>query len=104
MSSKVFDNIEDLKYMVRKSYGKMRGSRYKMQSRGKPTLNRYLKKFAVGQTVHVNYLPSSPIIHPRFQGLTGKITEKRGDSYGVLVKDGNKEKFLFLRPEHLRGA
>ncbi len=88
--------------MVRKSYGKMRGSRFKMQVRKKPTLNRYLSKFDVGQVVYVHYLPSSPLPHPRFQGLTGRVVEKRGNSYGVAIKDGNKSKMLFLKPEHLK--
>jgi len=87
--------------MVRKSYGKMRGSRMKMQSRGKPTINRYLAKFEVGEVVHIDYLPSSPLPHPRFQGLTGHVVAKRGDSYGVAIKDGGKAKTLYLRAEHL---
>ena len=80
----------------------MRGTRQKMHLRKKPTLNRYLAKFEVGQTVNIDFLPSSRLPHPRFQGLTGHIIEKRGDAYGVAVKDGNKPKFLFLKPEHLK--
>jgi len=90
--------------MVRKSYGKMRGTRQKMQVKTKPTINRYLAEFSAGDTVHVNYLSSSPLPHPRFQGLTGRVIEKRGNSYAVAVKDGNKPKLLFLRPEHLKKA
>jgi len=80
----------------------MRGCRMKMQVRKKPTLNLYLAKFDAGDVVHIHYLPSSPLPHPRFQGLTGKVVGKRGSSYGVAVNDGNKPKMLFLRPEHLQ--
>ena len=40
--------------MVRKSYGKMRGTRKKLAS--KPmTISRFLASFAPGERVHVNY-------------------------------------------------
>lgn len=88
--------------MVRKSYGKMRGTRKKMQIRKKPTVNTYLAEFEIGQMVSIDYLPSSPLPHPRFQGLTGRVVEKRGNAYAVAVYDGNKSKLLFLKPEHLK--
>ncbi len=90
--------------MVRKSYGKMRGTRYKMQVRKKPTVNQYLQKFEAGDSVHVNLVSSSKFPHPRFQGLTGHVVEKRGDAYAVAVKDGNKPKMIFVKPEHLKKA
>jgi large subunit ribosomal protein L21e len=48
--------------------------------------------------------PSSSNGRPfrRFFGRTGVITEKRGKSYIVKIKDGKKEKELITRPEHLK--
>ena len=88
--------------MVQKSYGKMRGTRKKMKSIGKQPITRYLKKFDVGETVHINIISSSSYPHPKFQGMIGKIIEKRGSSYAVLVRDRNMEKKVFLRPEHIK--
>ena len=88
--------------MVRKSYGKMRGTRFKLQVSGKPTITTYMKEFGIGDNVHIHLVSSSPFPNPRFQGLTGTIIEKRGGSYVVSVKNGNKLKKLSLRPEHLK--
>ncbi|MBI4162933.1 MAG: 50S ribosomal protein L21e [Candidatus Aenigmarchaeota archaeon] len=88
--------------MVRKSYGKMRGTHFKMQVRKKPTIGTYMQQFSVGDVVHVNLLSSSPFPHPRFQGLTGIIEEKRGESYVVKLSSGKKIKKISLRPEHLK--
>ena len=88
--------------IVRKSYGKMRGTHFKMQVRKKPTISTYMQEFRVGDVVHVNILSSSPFPNPRFQGLTGIVEEKRGDSYIVKLSSGNKVKKISLRPEHLK--
>ena len=88
--------------MVQKSYGKMRGTRKKMKSRGKLTITKYLQKFNAGDMVHLDFIPSSHIQHPRFKGATGKILEKSGNSYVVEIKDGDKFKKIYVRPEHLK--
>ncbi len=80
----------------------MRGTHFKMQVRKKPTINSFMQEFNVGDVVHVNILSSSPFPHPRFQGRTGIVEEKRGKSYTVRVNDGNKIKKICLRPEHLK--
>ncbi|MBI2579941.1 MAG: 50S ribosomal protein L21e [Candidatus Aenigmarchaeota archaeon] len=90
--------------MVRKSYGKMRGSRLKLVSGRKLAITSYIKKFSVDEKVHVNLVPSSPFRHPRFHGKTGRIVERRGNSYGVEINDSGKLKTVFLRPEHLKVA
>ena len=59
--------------MVRKSYGKMRGTRKKLKSRGKIPINRYLAKFKKNDIVHINIVSSSKFQHPKFTGRTGKI-------------------------------
>ncbi len=87
--------------MVRKSYGKMRGTRHKLKSRGKPTISKFLKDFNNGDKVCIDFVPSSKLPHPRFQGLVGTVVGKRGKSYIVEIRDGNAPKKLMLRPEHL---
>jgi large subunit ribosomal protein L21e len=40
--------------------------------------------------------------HRRFQGRTGIITGTQGRAYVVRVLDGNMEKTVIARPEHLK--
>jgi len=88
--------------MVRKSYGKMHKSRKKLSGRKIGGLTHYLREFSVGDKVHVIFMPSSSLPHPRLDGKTGTILGKRGNSYEVMVKDHDAEKTLFLRPEHIK--
>ena len=88
--------------MVQKSYGKMRGTRKKLKSRGKLAITKYLTSFTSGDFVHVNFTPSSPIQHPRFKGATGKIIRKDGRNYIIEIRDGGKMKKIYARPEHLK--
>ncbi|MBI4018006.1 MAG: 50S ribosomal protein L21e [Candidatus Aenigmarchaeota archaeon] len=90
--------------MVRKSYGKMRGVRKKLKLRKKPTLTRYLARFAEGERVHINIVSSSKFSHPRFHGHTGTVVQKQGRAYVVSVQDGRKTKLVYMRPEHLSPA
>lgn len=86
--------------MVRKTYGKMRGTRFKLQMEKLP-INRFLQQFKVGDVVKVDFA-SHRMPHPKFQGKTGKIVEIKGAGYGVQMTDGGKSKVVFLRPEHLK--
>lgn len=88
--------------MSRKSYGKMRGTRKKLSGIRQPGITKYIREFSVGDAVHVRFIPSSRLPHPRFNGATGKITGKRGNSYIVRITDGRASKELFLLPEHLK--
>jgi large subunit ribosomal protein L21e len=40
----------------------------------------------------------------RFQGLSGKIIEKRGRAYLIEIKDGNKTKTVIANPEHMKSS
>jgi large subunit ribosomal protein L21e len=40
--------------------------------------------------------------HRRFQGRTGFIKERQGAAWVVAVKDGNMQKTVVARPEHLK--
>jgi large subunit ribosomal protein L21e len=40
--------------------------------------------------------------HRRFHGKTARVDVKRGNSYLLLVRDGNRIKTIISRPEHIR--
>ena len=40
--------------------------------------------------------------HRRFNGRTGFIQSRQGSAWVVSVKDGNMQKTVIARPEHLR--
>ena len=40
--------------------------------------------------------------HRRFHGRTGFIQKRQGVAWIVAVKDGNMQKTVIARPEHLR--
>ena len=88
--------------MVQKSYGKMRRSRKKMTNPPKPTITDLLRKFEVGDKVHVVIRSSGRFQHPRFHGKTGTVLAKQGRTYVVEIHDGSLAKKLFLAPEHLK--
>ena len=88
--------------MVQKSYGKMRRSRKKMMNPSKPTLTDMLRKFEIGEKVHVILRSSGTFQHPRFHGKTGTVVARQGRSYVIDVKDGSKPKKIFLTSEHLK--
>lgn len=88
--------------MVRKSFGKMRGSRHKMTLHRKVTVNHYLQKFNVGDKVVIDAATGKNFIHPNFQGFTGTVIAQRGRSYGVQIREKRAIKTVYLKPEHLR--
>ena len=93
---------------MRKSKGRMSSSTRKLRKnykkKGKPPVNRYLQEFAEGATVHISIESSEHkgMPDPKYQGKTGKIVEKRGRSYVVQIRDGNKQKQLIVAPVHMR--
>ncbi len=91
--------------MVFKSHGPRRGTRKKLSKgkRDKFKVTKYLKGFEIGSYVAIVIDPSSqkqPF--KRFHGKTGKVIGKRGDAYIVEIKDGDKLKTVFAKPEHLK--
>lgn len=91
--------------MVQKSRGQRARSRYKMQTKRKATPNDFLRKFEVGQTVHVTMQPNiknQGYSYLQFHGLTGKVIDKRGRAYVVQIRDGNAQKKLILNAVHLK--
>jgi large subunit ribosomal protein L21e len=94
--------------LVEKSKGLRNKSRKllskKPRQRGIHSITRALQTFNVGDSVNIVIDPSihkgMPCI--RYQGNTGKIERKQGNSYLVGIYDGKKHKALICRPEHLR--
>ncbi len=92
---------------MKRSKGYRSKTRHKMKkkarSRGLLPVSRIMKKFEVGDMVHIAVEPSiaKGMPHPRFQGRTGKIVGKRGRSYLVEITDGDARKLLISAPVHL---
>ncbi len=89
-----------------KSKGPKRKTRKLLRrgNRERLTINKYLQEFEIGNMVLIRPMPSSHKGMPfkRFTGKIGVITNKRGQSYIIKVMDGNKEKQVISRPEHIR--
>lgn len=92
--------------MTRKSKGMRHRARRKFeQPTGyRPTVTKFLQSFNVGQSVVIVPEPSSHKGAPykRFKGKFGRVVQKRGKSYIVEVRDGEKLKKIISRPEHLK--
>jgi len=94
--------------MVERSHGFRVRSRKvlhkKPREKGKVTVNQFLQTFEVGDRAAITLEPSihKGMPHPKFQGRTGTIVEKRGDSYVLRIKDGAKDKDIIARAVHLR--
>ncbi|NOQ38020.1 50S ribosomal protein L21e [archaeon] len=91
---------------MRRSRGFRSGTRntLKIGKTVRRTITKTLNTFNIGETVIVMHDASvqKGMPHPRHYGKTGKITEKRGISYMIAIKDGNKDKSLLSRPEHIK--
>lgn len=91
--------------MAQKSKGSRHGTRYKFAKKAGDTLtvNDRMKEIEEGEKVLIDYHPSvqKGRQHHRFQGLTATVTGFRGEAVELTIKDGNKEKNLYLKPVHL---
>ncbi len=94
--------------MVKRSKGIRSKSRKilrkKPRERGIHSITRALQHFEEGESVNI-VIDSSihkGMPHIRFQGCTGKVEGKQGESYLVGINDGKKHKVLIIRSEHLR--
>ncbi|MEW5897492.1 MAG: 50S ribosomal protein L21e [Nanoarchaeota archaeon] len=94
--------------MVMRIGTKQRKTRYKFRKnyreKGKVSLSRYFQAFNPGERVNLKI--NSGVVEgrffPRFQGLSGEITGKKGSCYRVLINDNGKEKTLIVHPIHLK--
>lgn len=90
--------------MARFGKGKISKARNKLRrGKKKEGITKYLKNFGVGERAAIVIDSSSQNYpHPRFHGFIGKIKEKRGSSYILDIRTGNKRKELTVSPEHLK--
>lgn len=88
--------------------GSRRKSRHKfkkgIRQRGKVSITKYLQKFKLGDKVYLDREPAvqKGTYSARFMGKTGVIKKQSGNCYGVVIKDGGKEKLLIVHPVHLK--
>lgn len=75
----------------------------KIRTRGKFSLSKFFQKLKEGDKVGITIERSvQPRFPKRIQGKTGIVKEKRGKSYVVSIKDGNKLKEFIIAPLHLK--
>ncbi|MBS3064083.1 MAG: 50S ribosomal protein L21e [DPANN group archaeon] len=76
------------------------------RDKGKVSTTRLMQVFEIGDKVIIKQEPAihNAMPHPRYKGRTGVVTEKRGYSVMVTIKDGGKTKHLISAPVHLRRA
>ncbi len=94
-----------VKYKHKGPRSKTRGKMSKPpRKRGMPNVNAFLKKFEVGDSVHIKPEPSvhQGLPYRRFCGRTGKIIRKQGSCYVVKVKDLDSYKDVIVHPVHLQ--
>ena len=74
------------------------------RDRGVPSPNVVLRQFEEGTRVAIVNNPSvhKGMTHKRFQGQTGLVTGKQGESFVVAITHGNKPKTLVVRADHLK--
>ncbi|HLC51036.1 MAG TPA: 50S ribosomal protein L21e [archaeon] len=92
--------------MVSKSHGPHRKTREKFRKSTRMTVNQFMKEFPIGTKVVIDIESGSSggVPFRRFQGLTGKVIERKGRAYVLEIKDGNKVKKVISNPEHLKAA
>jgi len=77
--------------------------RKRIRNKGKAQLSRYFKEFKQGDKISiVRDLSYNFPIPGRFQGTTGTVLNKRGESYVIELKDMNKKKTVILQAVHLK--
>lgn len=84
------------------SKGFRANSRYKLRE-GRFRIANSLQDFKPGSKVRVKLNPNvhKGMPHPKFQGTLGRILGKKGRSFILEVKNGNKFKRIISKPEHL---
>lgn len=76
------------------------------RKRGLKSLRYLLEPIQVGEKVDliINSGIQGGMPHRRYNGTSGTVMEKRGQSYVVKVKSGRMDKTIIARPEHLRAS
>jgi len=88
--------------------GPRKKTRYKfkkeIRKRGILPVTSLIQRFETGQKVHVVCEPSvqKGMPHRRFHGKTGTVIGQRGRAWLLEVRDGDKDKIVIARPQHLK--
>ena len=94
--------------MAHRSHGTRYATREKLhkspRTRGLSPITRAMQDFKEGEKANVVIDPSvhNGQPHHRFHGVTGEVIGKQGEAYKIRIIDGEKEKVLIVRAEHLR--
>jgi len=74
------------------------------RERGRPPVTHTMREYPVGSRVAIKINPAilKGMPHIRFQGHSGVVAGKQGNSFVISVYSGNKLKELVVRPEHLK--
>jgi len=94
--------------MVKSSHGFRKKTRSIIRKsprqRGLSPITHEFQEFEVGEKVNVIIDPSvhKGMPHSRFHGKTGVVMGQQGNSFVLAIYDGNKEKTVIARAEHLR--
>ena len=74
-----------------------------IRTRGKLQLSRYFQELKNGDFVAISREKAvQSNFKKRLQGITGIVEGKRGKTYIVKIKDGNKDKRFLIEPIHLK--
>ncbi len=88
--------------MARKSRGTLSKRTKLLKAKRKITVNDHMKQFNIGDKVRIKIAPYfRGLPHPRYNDKVGIVKEKRGSSYVIEIKDGNKKKELITNPVHI---
>jgi large subunit ribosomal protein L21e len=88
--------------------GPRKKTRYKfkkdLRKRGICPVTSVIQQFEIGEKVHVVCESSiqKGMPHRRFHGKTGTVLGKRGRAWVLEISDGNADKVVIARSQHLK--
>ncbi len=94
--------------MAKRAHGPRQGTRSILKKskvdRSRVFINRVMHPYAEGDraAIVLDGAQQKGMPHRRFQGKTGIITSTQGRAYVISVSDGNANKPVVARTEHLR--
>ena len=94
--------------MAKRAHGARQGTRSILKKskaeRSRVFINRVMHPYAEGDRVAIvlDGAQQKGMPHRRFQGKTGIIAGIQGRAYVISVSDGDMQKTVVARPEHLR--
>jgi len=77
--------------------------RHHPRERGYRGLSRLMYQYSIGDYVVIDIDPTfvETAPHRRYQGLVGRVVEKRGRAYVIEVRVGGKVKKVITTPDHI---